>query len=167
MSSEVPLSQSVQRLILLRHAKSCWDNPQLRDHQRPLNKRGRKSAVAVGKELAKLGLFPELVLSSDSERTRETWSLMEENFPESEVKFLPELYHSSSSTISEIALSNTTDGSTIMIIAHNPGCSNALNVLAREYHRFPTGMAACLSKENSEKLWEIDNLILPRQLLEK
>ena len=35
-----------QRLILMRHAKSDWDDPLLDDRDRPLNGRGRRSAVA-------------------------------------------------------------------------------------------------------------------------
>ena len=156
----------MQRLIILRHAKSCWDNPQLRDHQRPLNKRGRKSAIAVGAELLRLDMMPELVLSSDSARTRETWSLMKDNFPNPKIRFLSELYHASSLTIAE-TVSNNSNISSLMIIAHNPGCSNVLNDLTGEYHRFPTGMAACLEKESAESIWRIGKIILPRELMGK
>ena len=42
-------------LILMRHAKSSWDDLTLSDHERPLNKRGRASASAMGKWLRKNG----------------------------------------------------------------------------------------------------------------
>ena len=64
------------RLILTRHAKSSWDSPVAGDHARPLNERGRKSAKAIGQWLSGKGYEPVLVLSSDAERTRETWALM-------------------------------------------------------------------------------------------
>ncbi|MEE3242683.1 MAG: histidine phosphatase family protein, partial [Candidatus Thermoplasmatota archaeon] len=66
----------ISRLILMRHAKSSWKYPDLSDHERPLNKRGRKAAVKVAKELIRLEWIPDKLYSSDSERTKETWSRM-------------------------------------------------------------------------------------------
>ncbi|XP_031266920.1 uncharacterized protein At3g52155, chloroplastic-like isoform X2 [Pistacia vera] len=58
-------SQSlVRRLILLRHAKSSWENPSLRDHDRPLSKAGRDDAIKVSQKLQQLGWIPQLILSS-------------------------------------------------------------------------------------------------------
>ena len=62
-----------RRLIVLRHAKSAWDTDAATDHERPLNKRGRRDALRVAEKIAKLGWQPEQVISSDAERTRETW----------------------------------------------------------------------------------------------
>ena len=53
-----------RRLIVMRHAKSSWKNPKLRDHQRPLNKRGRRDAPRVARALRKAGWVPDAVLSS-------------------------------------------------------------------------------------------------------
>lgn len=63
----------MKTLMLLRHAKSAWSNPALGDHDRPLNERGRKAAVRMGRYMAEEGLTPDLVCSSTSARTRETW----------------------------------------------------------------------------------------------
>ena len=63
-------------LILTRHAKSSWDAPVASDHDRPLNKRGRKSAPAIGTWLKQNGWLPDEVISSTSARTRETWDRM-------------------------------------------------------------------------------------------
>ena len=57
-------------LILTRHAKSSWDDPFLNDHDRPLNKRGRKSAPVIAGWLRENGWLPDEVLSSTSARTR-------------------------------------------------------------------------------------------------
>ena len=67
----------MRRLILLRHAKSSWATPGQRDHERPLNPRGRSAAELVGRCCAEADLLPDLIRSSDSARTRETvarWS---------------------------------------------------------------------------------------------
>ena len=37
---------AMRQLLLLRHAKSAWDDPALADHARPLNGRGRRAAAA-------------------------------------------------------------------------------------------------------------------------
>ncbi len=63
-----------RRLIVMRHAKSSWKHAGLTDHQRPLNKRGRKDAPRVARALIERGWTPRRVLSSDAARTRETWA---------------------------------------------------------------------------------------------
>ena len=55
-------------LILLRHAKSSWADPSLRDHERPLNKRGLRDAPDMGRRLAARQERPELIISSDAVR---------------------------------------------------------------------------------------------------
>ena len=55
-----------KRLILLRHAKSAWDNPSIADFERPLSNRGRKAAPLVGAYLGRHGLVPGLVLASSA-----------------------------------------------------------------------------------------------------
>ena len=53
-------------LILTRHAKSSWGDADLEDHARPLNKRGRASAKAIGRWIADHGITPQEVLCSDA-----------------------------------------------------------------------------------------------------
>ncbi|KAF2311927.1 hypothetical protein GH714_027427 [Hevea brasiliensis] len=77
-SQQAPSKSVARRLILLRHAKSSWDNPSLRDHDRPLSKAGKDDAVQVSQKLQQLGWIPQLILSSDATRTRETLKIMQE-----------------------------------------------------------------------------------------
>ena len=58
----------MRTLYVLRHAKSDWGDSSLSDFDRPLNDRGRKAAKAVGKELRKRKIKPDLVLASPAER---------------------------------------------------------------------------------------------------
>ena len=60
------------RLFVLRHAKSSWDDPGLDDHERPLAPRGRRAVEALASYLSARNIHPELVLCSSSRRTRET-----------------------------------------------------------------------------------------------
>ena len=59
-------------LYLLRHAKSAWDNPDLSDFERPLNKRGKENLSGLAKIAAILNPPPELIVTSPSRRTLDT-----------------------------------------------------------------------------------------------
>ena len=63
-------------LLILRHAKSAWDDPAAPDHERPLNERGRRAAPAMGRRIAAANLRPDLVLCSSARRALETWELV-------------------------------------------------------------------------------------------
>jgi len=58
----------MKTLLILRHAKSSWKHPELSDHDRPLNKRGKRDAPIIGKLLRKKGLVPDVIFSSTAVR---------------------------------------------------------------------------------------------------
>ena len=60
----------MKELLILRHAKSSWKDPSLDDHDRPLNKRGKKASKRMGQLLADEGIVPDLILSSTARRAR-------------------------------------------------------------------------------------------------
>jgi len=62
----------MRQLLLLRHAKSSWDDPGLSDHARPLNARGRRAAATMAATMVELGLAPDVVLVSSARRTLQT-----------------------------------------------------------------------------------------------
>ena len=165
----------MQRVVILRHAKSSWKDATLSDHQRPLNRRGRKSAAAIAGELARLDWLPNQVASSDSARTRETWGIMAEIIANLsgviDVEWLSQLYHAEAATIQEaieqrVGATSASAG-VLMVIGHNPGCSNLLSRLASVEHRFPTAMAACLSRAEGDEMWVVEHLIIPREIMAK
>lgn len=109
------------RLILIRHAKSSWDAPELGDHARPLNPRGRRAAGAIAQWLTARGETPDLVLSSDAARTRETWAVMAPHFdPAPRVDWRADLYHAGPGTMLQ-ALRQAGDARTVLMLGHNPG----------------------------------------------
>ena len=61
----------MKQLLLLRHAKSSWDDPDLDDFDRPLAERGLKAAKLMGRELAARDWLPDQVLVSSALRTRD------------------------------------------------------------------------------------------------
>src|SRR5271163_4852142 len=67
----------MRQLLLMRHAKSSWDDPKLPDHARPLNARGRLAAASIGGEMRRLGLVPDVILVSSARRTLQTLEALE------------------------------------------------------------------------------------------
>ncbi|SDE86565.1 phosphohistidine phosphatase [Paracoccus isoporae] len=133
-----------RRLILTRHAKSAWDDPTLEDFDRPLNPRGRRSALLLGDFLASRGYEPEEVICSPSVRTRETWQRISDATLEvrPELRFEDRLFHARPEVMLEVL--KTATQQTVMMIGHNPGIADfAASLPARapvdpDFRRFPT-----------------------------
>ncbi len=130
------------RLILMRHAKSDWSLGGQSDHDRPLNKRGRASAAALGDWLRQKDLSPEEVMCSSAKRTTETLSGLRLS-PDPQTEFVGRLYHAAPRTMLEIL--NGATSSCVLMVGHNPGiCDMAHRLLsvAPDHARFadyPTG----------------------------
>ena len=111
-----------RRLLLLRHAKSSWDDPSLRDIERPLARRGQRDAPRMGAYMRAEDLTPDLVLCSPSQRTRETWALVVEGLGEGPpVEYMPDLYHSAASGMLRVIRAQEENARTLLLVAHNPG----------------------------------------------
>jgi phosphohistidine phosphatase len=109
------------RLVyLLRHAKSSWgtDAP---DHDRPLAKRGRRGATAIGRYLRDEGIEPELVLCSTARRARETLERIEPALGTPAVRVERALYGASHEALLERLHSVPESTRSVMVIGHNPG----------------------------------------------
>ncbi len=130
----------MKRLILLRHAKSSWVNPDLGDFERPLNKRGQRSAKALGKWLRHSDWHPDHILCSTARRTRETFEGMR---IDSEPELRQELYHASAAQMLDMI--RAADAETLMVIGHNPGTAQLAHELVSEtpahvrFADYPTG----------------------------
>lgn len=146
-----------RRLILIRHAKSAWDDPFAEDHARVLNDRGRRSATAIGGWLREHGYLPDQVLSSDSARTTETVERLIaewDNIPE--ITYLPRLYHAAPQTLLDALRSAT--GGVVALVAHNPGIGSFAGGILSEppkhpdFGRYPT--CATLVADFDAAEWE-------------
>lgn len=133
-------------LILMRHAKSSWDKAALRDHDRPLNDRGKRSAAALGTWLRENGHVPDQILSSSSTRTRETCSGLDLAAP---ATFTGNLYHASEAGMLALIRSEG-QGKSLLVIGHNPGMAELAHDLVKssiDHPRFwdyPTGATLVL-----------------------
>lgn len=108
----------MKRLLIIRHAKSSWDDPLSDDHARILNGRGRAAATAMGAWLREQEHRPDLALVSDAARTQETFERLKLGC---EHIALPALYHASSDRILHILQEKGGSAECLAVIAHNPG----------------------------------------------
>ena len=164
------------RLIVMRHAKSSWDSNAPDDHSRPLNKRGCRDAPRIAERLAEMGWTPELVLSSDSQRTRETCELMLPKFvTQPEVQFLPSLYHSGPSDVAACLSSVPPQINSLMVLGHNPGWESVVLYLSGKEITMTTANAALLELDttswestfDNEGNWNLVEVLRPKELDER
>ncbi len=160
-----------RRLILMRHAKSSWSSGAVGDHDRPLNKRGKRDAPRVAAALAARGWHPEVVYSSTAKRTRQTWRRMQRALEqEIDVVFVEGLYHGDLGDIRDAAATWPSEVETVLVLGHNPGWEMALYQLSAADAPMTTGNAALLEGEGDswdEALrgdWHLVELIRPREL---
>lgn len=107
-------------LILMRHAKSSWQEPWLDDFDRPLNTRGVRSAAAVATWLNRNGLAPSEVITSNARRAVETWANMAPALPTPQtVRKTRDLYLAEPQAY--LAALATAEAGCVLMIGHNPG----------------------------------------------
>ncbi len=120
-------------LYLLRHAKSAWDDTELPDYDRPLNKRGLRDAPMMGEVFKVQGVQPELVYCSPSKRTALTANIILPmlGVDQKRVEYVDELYETGLKSLLHILAETSNDIERAMIIGHNPGLTNLINFLCK------------------------------------
>lgn len=134
----------MKTLLVLRHAKSSWKNTDLEDHDRPLNKRGKKAAPQMGKLVRKEDLVPDLILSSTALRAKTTAELVAEHSKyKGEILFDRRLYLADPTGIVEtLQAIDTEPAGRVMIVGHNPGHEELVRSLTGQDERIPTAALA-------------------------
>ena len=123
----------MKRLILLRHGKSAWDQPDLADAERPLSKRGERSAPLMGQLMLREGYRPERVLCSTAKRTLQTAKRVVTTLgSDLDVEELDELYMATPREILTAIVENGGAAASILVIGHNPGLGDLAAWLAAE-----------------------------------
>jgi phosphohistidine phosphatase len=161
-----------RRLIIMRHAKSAWNNEAPNDHERPLSSRGRRDAPRVAKELRRRGWIPELVLSSDAVRAKETWQRMSEAFDEVETRLLPQLYLAGIDAVRDALRDVPSTTSTLMVVGHNPGWEQMVTHLTSVQVHMTTANAAFVRIDAASwpeavaksGAWSLERLVRPKEL---
>ena len=133
----------MKSLLILRHAKSSWDDPELEDHARPLNDRGIGDAPRMGRLLRREGLRPGLILCSSAVRASQTVeSAIESGGLHGELQIRDELYLASPGTYLALLLETPEVHETVMVVGHNPGLEELVEELTGHRRRMPTAALA-------------------------
>ncbi len=130
----------MKTLLILRHAKSSWDDASLDDRERPLNARGRRDAPRMGDLLRDASLVPDVVITSDAVRAHTTALVVAEAAGYTgDLVVDPVLYHASPQDVLAV-LKTVPDANAriVMIVGHNPGLEDLVERLAGKWHGLQT-----------------------------
>ena len=155
---------TTQRWILVRHAKSDWNDPTLGDKDRPLNARGRKAAKLLGEKFLELDYVPDRVLCSSAERTQQTlkglmqsWAqYSEQALPE--VLYFDELYLAAPEAIRRIYEEHSGTRAGVLMIGHNPGMELLASELLGEMVEMKTAHMVVFEREEEGEWRLVENI---------
>ncbi|MFN0035857.1 MAG: SixA phosphatase family protein [Saprospiraceae bacterium] len=119
----------MRTLYLVRHAKSSWGNPGLRDHDRPLNERGLHDAPQMAQLLAAQGVQPDLLVSSPAKRALTTALFFAEAFKiaAEDVRCEKDIYEAFPQEILRIVSELPESAQTVLLFGHNPTFTEVAN----------------------------------------
>jgi phosphohistidine phosphatase len=120
----------MRQLLLLRHAKASWDDPQMPDHSRPLHPRGRADTGAMRDAMQTFGIRADLVLVSSARRTLQTLQGLAPWIAPPAVEPMDGLYLASATDILHILRQVTPTMRDVMLIGHNPGIHDLALLIA-------------------------------------
>ena len=121
----------MKTLLIIRHAKSSWDDAAISDIDRPLNDRGKRDAPAMAARLIKAGVTIDRFVSSPAKRARQTAELFAHAFgrKDKHIRFVAELYHATDAVFDEVIGELDDKDDTVAIFSHNPGVTEFVNTL--------------------------------------
>lgn len=122
---------TMKNLILIRHAKSSWDEPGVGDRERPLNKRGLKDAPKIGAALRERGVEPDVMIASLAVRAWATAELIadELGYPREELVQESAIYAAGLNALMQVVQNIDEEVETACLIGHNPGFEDLANTL--------------------------------------
>ncbi len=123
----------MHQLLLMRHAKSSWDDPRMPDHARPLNARGRQAAARMREAMRELGFAPDVVLVSSARRTLQTMEALEPWEETPLIEPMDGLYLVGAPQMLEILNGVAETARSVLLLGHNPGLHDlALLLVGRQ-----------------------------------
>lgn len=135
----------MKTLLMMRHAKSDWEAEYATDHERPLNKRGVRSARIMGRVLAAKNLAPEAIITSTAVRARTTSELARAAGEWVANLFLePRLYGTGSRDVIDV-IRNAPGVDRLMVVGHQPTWSLVVDDLTDRYVDMKTGAVAVIT----------------------
>ncbi len=119
----------MRQLLLLRHAKSSWDDSKQPDRDRPLTDRGRRAAATMRRAMQQLGLAPDLVLVSPARRTLQTLEALEPWDDTPLIEHVEALYLATPAQLLAALHDIPETVRSTLVIGHNPGMHDLAQAL--------------------------------------
>ena len=138
----------MKKIYFIRHAKSSWKNETIDDFERPLNSRGKRDVVFMGKRLKMFDVKPDLIYTSPAKRAEKTTKEIarEIDCDKKKIKIVDSLYESSYESYLELIHSTDDKHTSIFIIAHNPTITEVGERLSGAIlSNIPTCAIVCIS----------------------
>ena len=116
----------MKTLLLVRHAKSSWDQPGLSDFDRPLNERGKKDAPLMAKRVKEKSIDLDLLVSSPAKRARQSARYFAEEFgfKKEEIRLVEDLYGATRREFLQAIEELQDKFKTVALFSHNPGITD-------------------------------------------
>ncbi len=135
----------MKTLLLMRHAKSSWNDANLSDFERPLDERGLNAAPLIGKIMSDRQFQPELIISSPAKRATQTAQLVKGTVPiADEIQFDKRIYEASLPTLLQVLSGILENIESAMLVGHNPGFEELLKFLTGKARPMPTAALAVI-----------------------
>jgi phosphohistidine phosphatase len=156
----------MKNLLIVRHAKSSWDNADTSDIDRPLNDRGKRDAPAMAQRIIKAGLAIDRFVSSPAKRARQTAEYFVHAYgkKDKDIHFVPELYHASTSTFKDVVGKLDDNDTTVILFSHNPGITAFVNLLTDTIRVDNMPTCAVFAVKGDTEHWQ-DFFVAKRELL--
>lgn len=124
----------MKTVIIVRHAKSSWDDPSMTDFERPLNDRGKKDAPEMASRLVKRKVTIDAFISSPAKRAKKTAAIFANEYgvEKDQVVLVDKLYHANERDFYEVISQLSESLGNIAVFSHNPGLTDFVNTLTDE-----------------------------------
>ena len=138
----------MRKILFLRHAKSSWKDPNLKDFDRPLSRRGINDARLMRDRIGSVVNEVDQIYSSPSVRTKQTIEQLMPNYYQT-AKYLKKLYLANSDDIFNVLRCIEEDKKVVMVVGHNPGLKTIIEgILSQPIENFPTCALAVIELRN-------------------
>jgi phosphohistidine phosphatase len=150
----------MNELMIVRHAKSSWEDDTISDFERPLNDRGRREAKDMAKQLAESDWRPELIVCSTALRAQQTMAFFVQAIDQDNqipVVHEKDIYDATIASLLDIVNGLPPQTKRVLIFGHNPGFSKLVAFLTGEYYDLPTCAQALVQMEIGEWIYLYEN----------
>lgn len=135
-----------KQLLLVRHGKSDWGNLDLKDFDRPLNKRGKENAPEMAERLIKKSFKFDLIVSSPAKRAKSTAKFFAEAYNVDDIQYEESIYEANTNALLKVVNGLDDSADTVIMFGHNPGFTDLANELSdADIYNIPTAGMVLMS----------------------